>query len=343
MNRLLISLLLLLFMSIGVYGQSTFWSDRFSSPEGWSLQENWRISGGVLYFDWNPTIYNFDQTAVSPFITLDEFTDNLIITQNLQVYNPTENEVAQLIVMVGEEEFIIWEYSLDNGNWGNTSGSELIIPLQDFASETIQFHVRTYGETTFNWSWWQIFDMTITANYEYDLNISNFEGINVVETQQTADWIVEVSNHGSNSMDNYTVNLIDSKSGEIVDHIDETGTLAPGESKIFGLSWTPYAAYNTLIYAQVETAQDQFPGNNLSGGSFLRIEPNIDYNILVWNNDNGIQSIICPEYGDLITPNIGLVRALVDAGLEFDLYTYLPDNLEDWDIIISTMGNYCLS
>ena len=76
---------------------------------------------------------------------------------------------------------------------------------------------------------------------------------------------------------------------------------------------------------------------------FLRIEPEVEYSILVWDNDNGIQSIICPENGDLITPITGLTRALDDAGLEYELFSYLPENLDDYTMVIATLGNYCLS
>jgi len=123
----------------------------------------------------------------------------------------------------------------------------------------------------------------------------------------------------------------------------ETEPIAPGENNIYGFSWTPNAAYNTLVYGQVVAPQDQFPENNLSEGSFLRIEPDIDYSILVWDNDNGSQSIFSPEQGDLITPVTGLTRALNDAGLEYDLVASLPETLDGYDIVIGTLGNYCLS
>lgn len=343
MNRIILSCLMAILLYSGVSGQSPFWTEKFSTPEGWTLEDNWTIDGGMLYFDWNPTIYNFDQHAVSPFIELDTHVEQLIITQSLQVYNPTEDESAQVIVTVGEEEFILWDYSLSNGNWGNSSGSELILELNEFVGETIQITFRTFGETTFNWSWWQVHEVRIMGIYQHDLTITNIQGPKRVDLLQPGDWVVEVTNQGSQDIGAFTLNLLDSKSNTIVDQINESNSLLAGESQVYGLSWSPNTAYNTLVYGQVVAEEDELPNNNLSEGLFLRIEPDIDYSILVWDNDNGIQSIICPEEGDVITPITGLQRALDDAGLEYDLVNYLPDELDGYDVIISTLGCYCLS
>lgn len=173
--------------------------------------------------------------------------------------------------------------------------------------------------------------------------LSAIQGPNKTDVQQSADWVVEVQNRGSEEIPGFIINLLDSKSGQVVDMVTETNPIQPGESNVYGFSWTPNTAYNTLIYGEVDAGPDQFSGNDLSEGLFLRIEPEINYSILVWDNDNGIQSIVCPEEGDLITPITGLTRALDDAGLDYDLTTLLPVNLDDYDIVIATMGNYCLS
>ncbi len=341
--HLFITLIALSIFPAAGTSQTIFWAEDFGDPEGWTTEANWTIEGGVLQFSWDPTIYNFDKLAVSPLIMLDSNVTELVVTQSLLIYNPTENEQAQVIISTQEDDFVVWDYSLANGNWGNSSGSELTISLDDFKGQTVQVIFRTYGETTFNWTSWQVFEAAIHATYNYDLMVTNISGPKKVELLQSGDWLVEVANRGAEPMNGYVVNLVDAKSGSIVDQVTESNTLQPGDTEVYGFSWTPNAAYNTAMYGKVVAAGDQFTGNDLSKGVFLRIEPDIDYSILVWDNDNGIQSIICPEYGDLVTPITGLTRALNDAGLDYDLYSYLPQNLEDYDIVIATLGNYCLS
>jgi len=258
MIKLSLSWLFLLCFLLPGTAQTTFWTEKFITPDGWTLQDNWSISSGTLSFDWDPTLYNFDQAAVSPEITLDYHIEELIVTQSLQVYNPTENETAQLIILSGDEEFILWDYNLSSGNWGNLSGSDLTFSLQDFAGESIQIKFRTFGETTFNWSWWQVFKITIIANYDHDLMVSNLQGPKNIDVLESGNWVVEISNPGTNPISEYTVNLIDSRTGEIVDHIIEIYTIDPGDSKIFGFNWTPNTAYNTLMYGQVVAPDDQF-------------------------------------------------------------------------------------
>ncbi len=45
------------------------------------------------------------------------------------------------------------------------------------------------------------------------------------------------------------------------------------------------------------------------------LDPDIDYNIMVWDYDNGIQTVVDPDKGDLIRPAVGLTRALDNAGI----------------------------
>lgn len=343
MRKLLILSYIFTIVLLTGTAQTPVWLEKFKSPEGWDLEDNWNISQGMLYFDWNPTLYGFDQSAKGPTITVDDQVEELIVTQNLLVYNPSETETAQIIIISGEQETVVWEYTLDNGNWGDPQGSEITFPLEQFAGQTIHVKFRTFGESTFNWSWWQVTDVRIIATYDYDLMASNIDGPKNMAVLETGDWMVEVTNLGINTVEAYSIQLFDAKSGSIVNEVYSTDPIGSGETTIVGFDWTPNAAYNTLMYGVIEATEDQFSGNDFSDGKFLRIEPEIDYSILVWDNDNGIQSIICPEKGDLITPATGLLRAMDDAGLEYDLVSYLPEDLNSYDIVIGTLGNYCLS
>ena len=81
----------------------------------------------------------------------------------------------------------------------------------------------------------------------------------------------------------------------------------------------------------------------MSGSHFVRVNPDIDFNILVWDNDNSIETILDPENGDMIQPSTGLTRALDAAGLNYDFCSDLPDDLFEYEILYGTMGCYCVS
>ena len=342
MHKLILLWLVILSLTVSVNSQSTFWEEEFDNPGNWSLENNWNVFDGKLGFTWDPTIYNFDESSVSQLITLDQHATELTITQALSIFTPSENETAQIILVFEEEEVLLWEYSLINGDWGDDTGTDITFSLSEYLGQTMQIKFRTFGETSFNWSWWHIFEVNITAEYTYDLWASEINGPKNLDLLEPGEWIVEVVNQGSETINNYSVNLFDYKSGNVLESIEETDPIDPGESKTYVFSWAPYASYNTLIQGQVVAAEDQFTGNNLSYGKFLRIEPDFNYEILIWNNDNGIQDVICPEHGDLVTSSTGLERVLNDAGLSYDYHNNLPIDLSTYDIIISTMGCYCL-
>jgi len=115
------------------------------------------------------------------------------------------------------------------------------------------------------------------------------------------------------------------------------------EIKSYDFSWTPNAAQNTFLYALIVNDGDEYVLNNSSNGKFLRINPDIECDILVWDNDNDIPSIVDPEKGDVVQPSAGLERAIGFAGLEYDFVNDLPDDLYNYEMIFSTMGCYCLS
>ena len=88
---------------------------------------------------------------------------------------------------------------------------------------------------------------------------------------------------------------------------------------------------------------DEFEGNNVSKSHFVRINPDIDFSILVWDNDNDIETIICPVQGDEIQPSTALTRVLDEAGFEYNVIHFLPDDLDTYDMVFSTMGCFCVS
>jgi len=117
----------------------------------------------------------------------------------------------------------------------------------------------------------------------------------------------------------------------------------PQSSKYIDFQWQTNQIQNTVLRAAIVLAADDFQMNNISRGHFVRVDPGIECSILFWNSDNGIETITDPEKGDLITPAEGLMRVLDNAGFAYDYKTFLPNNLNDYNIIIATLGCYCLS
>ncbi|MEZ5082963.1 MAG: hypothetical protein R2750_05895 [Bacteroidales bacterium] len=211
-NTILIWLLVLFFTAPGL-GQSPFWMEDFGTSQGWYLEDNWAISGGKLEFYWSPSISNFDQEALSPLISLDENVGELIVTQYLDVFSGTPDESAEIAIISGNETTVIWNYVLIEGNWGNSNGSDISFPLQEFAGQDIKIRFRTFGLTTFNWNWWDIFEVKITAYYDKDLCIQNITGPTSVDVMEEGTWQVEIRNLGLESMADFTVFIYDKKTG----------------------------------------------------------------------------------------------------------------------------------
>lgn len=333
---------LVLFLTLPGLAQTPIWSEDFSSPQGWFLEDNWVIANNKLEFYWSPSISNFDQEALSPLISLDDNIGELIINQYLDVFSGTPDESAEIAIISGNETTVIWDYVLLEGTWGISSGSDFTYSLEEFAGEDIRIRFRTFGLTTFNWNFWDVFDIKITTYYDNDLCVHSITGPTSVEVMEEGTWQVEVKNLGTNPMSDFTVYIFDSKSGNQIGSINEVESLTSQESRIYNFNWTSNAAFNSTFYGALESTDDQFDGNNSSNAQFVRVKPDIDLNVMIWNNDNGIQTVTCPEFGDVITPTTGLKRALASAEIEYDYYTYLPDNLDDYDIVFSTMGCFCV-
>lgn len=333
---------LVFLLSFPLFSQTIIWEENFKTGQGWYTGENWIMEGSNLQFYWSPQIVNFNEYALSPIIHLDENVEELIITQYLDVFTDDPNETAEISIVLDGEEVVLWSYSLDNGDWGNQTGSDISFPLNEYAGQDVRIKIKAMGDDSFNWNWWAIFDMRITANFDYDISVVSMSGQHSVEINEPGLWDVGIVNLGSSSISDFTVKLFCYNTGTLIGSAYESGSLAPQEVKSYLFEWSSNTAYNTVFYAVIESTSDQFEGNNGSDSYFVRINPDIDYNILVWDNDNGIQTVVDPEKGDFIRPAVGLTRVLDNAGLDYTLFTYLPTNLNDYDIVFSTMGCFCV-
>jgi hypothetical protein len=333
---------LVMILSLPVMSQTVIWEEDFKVTQGWYLEDNWFFEGAKMQFYWNPQIQNFDQSALSPLIYIDESVEDLVVTQYLDVFNGTANETAEIIVVTEDDEIVIWSHVLENGNWGNQMGSDISLPMTDFAGQEVRLKFRTFGEDTFNWNFWVIFEIKINAVFDRDIAVISAEGPHSVGIGEEGIWSVSVVNLGNNEIADFTVELYCYNTGTLIGTIEDNEPLMAQDVRNYNFEWTPTDAYNTVLYGVVESAEDEFSGNNGSDGYFLRIAPDIDFNVMVWDYDNGIQTVIDPEKGDLIRPAIGLQRSLDNAGIQYETYTYLPMNLSDYDIVVATMGCFCV-
>lgn len=333
---------MLLFI-LPISAQTPFWTEDFSVGDGWALEDNWIVANSKLEFNWSPAIVNFDCSAISPLIALHESIDELIVNQYLDVFSTVSNEMAEISIMYDGTEDVLWSHALSEGTWGDWNGVDIGLSIEEYAGMNVQFKFRTFGAETYNWNWWNVFNMMLTVNLDQDLAVIEMSGPTQVDLMETGTWEVEVKNTGSQTVSDFTVKLYDFKTSELLGSIDDLNEIEPQGINSYSFDWQSSAAYNTVFYAAVEFEADEFVGNNISSCHFVRINPDIDFNIMVWDNDNGIPTVICPEQQDEIRPSTGLMRALNTAEYEYDYYTYLPEDLSTYDIVFSTMGCFCVS
>lgn len=342
MKKIIFSLLAAIVLKTAGLAQTPFYQETFQSPAGWELQSNWSVNSGLLQFSWSPTITNFDLSAISQEITLPETAQEIILTQYLDVFS-NGAEWAEIILVAGSEETTLWEYSLNNGSWGGIGGNDLTLDISAFGNQTVQIKFRTWGATTYNWNFWYIYNFKLTALLENDLAVIDLDGSTLLTPGMPAYWEAEIRNLGTSPQSDFTVQLINIKTGAVCDEVSVTETINPQSSKYIDFQWQTNEIQNTVLRAAINWEADDFQMNNSSRGHFVRVDPGIEYAILFWNSDNGIQTVTDPEKGDAITPSAGLMRVLDNAGFAYDYKTYLPNNLSDYDIIIATLGCYCLS
>lgn len=344
MKKILLFLAFFALCKLPVFSQTIFWSDSFDQNQGWTLGQNWNISGGKLQFNWSASIMNFDLSAVSPTIELEGNIQDMIITQGLDALGAsTLPETAEIYLLVAGDEHLLWSHSLDAGGWGSSSGTEIVFDISNFAGQTVQVKFRTFGQSAYNWNWWWVFDMKLTALYENDLSAINITGPNIVSTNTTDTWNVKVNNPGLQPQSGFTVSMLDHKSGEVIGSVEITDTIHPQETMSVAFEWTPTDIINTTFFGVVDMDNDEFDGNNISKSHFIRVKPDIAYSMLVWDNDNGIATIVCPETGDLERPTVVLTRILDKAGIGYQLVDSLPLSLIEYDVIFISHGNFCLS
>jgi len=62
--------------------------------------------------------------------------------------------------------------------------------------------------------------------------------------------------------------------------------------------------------------------------------------VFVWQHDNGLR-IVDPIYGQSYTATQSVYRALNDLHIDWDSSTVLPNDLSQYDVVVTCLSFYC--
>lgn len=345
MKKLVYLFLLSLVFQVPVFSQTAIIDEDFSDPvTDWQMEGNWGQEDGYLMLYYYPIVEDFDFSAVTPEFTVPASGGEIEFSMFLDVYqNNVTDEKCEISVVHSNGEDVVWTHDLSDGPWGDYSGSTLTVSVDDYVGEDVKLRMRSYGASTSALWGWFVFNVNFTTWFDHELCAMDIFGPSNLDAGENGMWEIDVRNQGLNTESDFAVNLYSYKKDQILATGVFEGSLASGETGVVEVEWEADEPHNTVLYASVESVTDQYPNNNTSSGRFLRIEPDLVYNVLFWDNDNGIASVENPESGMMQEPHVGIQKAFQAAGISIDFVNSLPDNLEDYHIVMTTMGNYCLS
>lgn len=345
MKRLVSLIFLVVLLVNSILAQTTIWEENFNAPKsGWEIEGNWSFEPGILIFNYLPIIINYDCSAISPEITLAENAPELTVNQFIETYpSSVTSEACEISVIFDGSEAVIWFVELSQGNWGTEGGEEISLSLAQFAGKTIRIKFRTWGPTTDALWDWSVYSMKITSVFNRDLSVIDLSGPSNVSPDVTNTWQVLVKNLGLQPQTGFSVGLLSLKTGEELGSQLFNDVLEPGDTAFINFEWTFGSPQNTCLSGKLASEGDEFQQNNITESHFLRIEPDFEYQVLLWDNDNGIETIYNPETGAMEQPDKAFSDALTCSGINFECVNSLPENLAGYDIIIATLGCYCLS
>jgi len=343
-KKLTILLLLALLLRLPGWAQTVVWNEAFDHlPPGWNLSGNWDVTDGSMTMFYYPVVANYEFIALSPEFVVPVTGADLTVTQFADVYTTyVTNEVCEISLVGNGINEILWSYELINGPWGDYPGQPLTLDLDNYSGETVQLKFRSFGNTSQAIWGWFIFSIDMVTLFDHDLCVTGISGPGYLDPNQSGTWTVEIENLGSQPQTGFEIDLFSSKEANEIATAYFDQTLQPGQSGTAQLQWSTDEVHNTSIDARIVSNTDQYSENNRSKPAFLRIEPEFPYTVLVWDNDNGIPNIVNYETGQEEDASTGIVNALDLAGINYDLVQTLPADITFWDIVIVTMGCYCL-
>ena len=271
-KRLLTAMLVAMFMLVATFawGQSIFYEEPFDTNQGWTLDYNWVVSSGMLKLMSSPVITNYDLSATSPNIVVPANAGDIVISQHIKEFHTQGDppETYQIIAVSGDTPTVLWSYSA-NVDWGVLGGQNLTLSLAPFAGQTIQLKFRASGESTYYYNSWSIYGIEGYVNFNQDLAAISISGVPTPELGSEHPFVVTVRNIGLNTMNDYTVKLM--QTGDV-----ELGTVAgtsiiPGATIEYTIPWTPALLGETQLYGKVELVGDENPANNETNRLFVAV------------------------------------------------------------------------
>ena len=340
-TNLCLLILMLIIYSTLLHSQQIIWEETFdTNPGTWTLDQNWEIIDGTLTLSWSPIITHYDLSAISPVISLPSGSVyECIATQYFQVYSAVD-EIAEISILYDGQEEVLWDWELIQGNWGVLGGQDLALSITAYAGEDVQFKFHSDGASTYNFDYWIIYNLAITESLDHDLCGFSIDGPSSCIINQEETWTVTVKNTGLNVEDDYTVKLM--KEGEVeLGSVAVTTHLAPGEYASFNFNWTPAIAEYTYLYGKIELQGDEFPGNDITTELTVNVYPEDVVHALIWDNDN---------YSELENPDLSgplgcekfLETALDINNIMHETVIGLPSDLSSYDVVLVTLGVFCV-
>jgi len=343
-KKLTFLLLIALLLRLPGWTQTVIWDEPFSRmPQGWEFSGNWDVTDGALSMFYYPIVNNYDFTAFSPEIEIPVNGGDLTLMVFVDVYSTyVTNEVCEISVVGDGIDDVLWSHELSSGLFGGYLGAPVTLNLDNYSGETVRLKLHSYGATSQALWGWFVYSLNLTTLFDHDLRVVEIAGPGHLDPNQTGTWTVEIGNLGSEPQSNFEVKLFSTKAVDELATAYFDQTLLPGQTGFAQLQWFTDVVHNTTVDALIVSANDQWAENNRSKPAFLRIEPEENYTVLIWDNDNGIANIQNPETGQEEDASTGIKNTLGLAGINYDLVQTLPSDLSFWDIVIVTMGCYCL-
>ena len=343
LQKLLI--LFLWFPVISGFGQTVVWDEAFkTSPDGWEYVGNWGVEDEQLLLYYYPITENYDFTATSCDVNVPANGGELTISMFVDVFmSYVTDEQCEISVLYDDGEDVLWNYELMNGAWGNYGGEEISFDVSQWAGKNIRLKLRSWGATTGSLWGWYIYNINMVSVFDHELEAGAVAGPRKIDPGETGTWNVAVSNLGLQPESGFFIEVFSYKESEVIATTQFTGNLAPGETVTIPFDWSTGVVQNTNLYAVISSQTDEFAPNNRSQDHFVRVDPEFDYQVLFWDNDNDIGTIFNPETGNMEQASQFIEDALYHAGINYDYVNNLPSVLSGYDVIITTMGTYCLS
>ncbi|ACU07584.1 hypothetical protein FIC_01134 [Flavobacteriaceae bacterium 3519-10] len=276
---LLSALPALLLVSGSLNAQQTIYTESFSYPPGavapgWSFEgqhaPNWKVNNSQISGGTAPEFYmgygmqEGLTRVVSPAVTITGY-KHLALSYNQYLINfaaDAGETVGMDVTFDGGQTWqTLWEKPLGLLNIPQDRFTYFITAPE--GATQMQYAFRFIGNHFFI-NGWAIDDVKIEEAVDKDLVAGNITGNTAINAGQIATFVVDVTNGGKSSQNNYTVKL---KSGDGAELAAVSGApLNFGEKSQVSLTWTPQPGDipGKTLYAVVESADDINPDNNAS-------------------------------------------------------------------------------